>query len=75
MYKYTEINFYIETPIFIFTTIDDDIYNYKLQKITFYKIKNISYNFKWIKVKNISHNEYSEEENIFIINNLLRIIN
>lgn len=75
MYKYTEINFYIETPIFIFTTIHDDIYNYKLQKISFNKIKDISYNFNWIKVKNFLHNEYNEQENIFIINNLLKIIN
>ena len=75
MYKYTKFDFNIETPIFIFTTIDDDIYNYKLQKISFNKIKNLSYNFKWRKVKNISHNEYSEEENIFIKNNFIVIIN
>ena len=75
MYKYTEINFYIETPIFIFTTVHDDIYNYKLQKISFNKIKNKSCNFNWIKVKNFLHNEYNEQENIFIINNLLKIIN
>ena len=74
MYKYTNFTFNLKTPIFIFTSKSDDVYNYELQKISFNKIKNISDNFIWIKIKNVYHNDYIIEEDDFVINNFINII-
>ena len=77
MYKYTKLtNKFINTPIYIFSGNNDDIYTIKFQKKCYRKIINKKYKTKWLIKENLDHNTKSLDEDNFIINNFInKIIN
>ena len=76
MYKYTKLtNKFINTPIYIFSGNDDNIYTIKFQKKCYKKIINKKYKTKWLIKENLDHNTKSLDEDNFIINNFINKIN
>jgi predicted esterase len=76
MYKYTKLtNKFINTPIYIFSGNNDDIYTIKFQKKCYRKIINKKYRTKWLIKENLDHNTKSLDEDNFIINNFINKIN
>ena len=72
MYKYTNMtNKIINTPIYIFSGKNDNIYTIKLQNKFFKKLIKKKYKIKWLIKENIDHNTKTIDEDNFIIDNFL----
>ena len=71
MKKYINLNTNKETPIYIYTGSNDQIYKVKFQKKLIKYLEFKSYNIKWFIEKNIDHFIQSNNEYYFIINNFI----
>lgn len=60
-------------PIFLFSGEKDQIYNIKLQKYSFKELYKFGYEINW-EIEDLTHCQYSEKENKFIINAINTII-
>ena len=75
MKKYINLNINKETPIYIYTGLNDQIYNVEFQKKLIKYLEYKSYKIKWLIEKNIDHFIESYNEYNFIIKNLIININ
>ena len=74
MDKYIKLKKNLKTPIFIYSGSQDNIYNLKLQKICFKKLKNRKYDISWTIINNLDHYKILTKEHKFIINNFLKTL-
>ena len=74
MDKYTNLVNNLNTPIYIFSGKDDNIYTIILQKMVFYILIKKKYNVTWSIIPNLDHGTKSIEEDNFIINKFIENI-
>lgn len=72
MDKYIKLKKNVKTPIFIFSGNNDEVYNIKLQKLCFEKLKKRKYNIKWTIINDLDHHKKSNKEYKFIICNFYK---
>ena len=73
MHNYTRLKTrYINTPIFIFSAFNDDIYTINLQKQCFKKLK--KFNINWKVKQDLDHYTITQYEHQFIIKNFVSSI-
>ena len=75
MKKYINLNTNRETPIYIYSGSNDQIYKLNFQKKLIKYLEFKSYNITWFIEKNIDHFIQSDNEYNFIINNFIININ
>ena len=73
MDKYIKLRKNVKTPIYIYSGSNDFVYNLKLQKKCFDKIKK-KYFIKWTIIDELDHFKIITKEHKFIINNFLEIL-
>lgn len=61
-------------PIYLFSGKKDEIYNIRLQKRSLKNLKKLEYEIVWKIEKDLTHSQYSNSENLFIIKAINNII-
>jgi len=56
------------TPIYIFSGENDEIYLLKLQKLSYIHLEYNGYKINWVIESGLTHSEYTDKEELFIIN-------